>query len=122
MQDLLMHHHIICFEDYQKATGYERQPRINYFQKDENMLQIESDSDVYSESLISVESNDPKFIMAELDAMMVDFDFKKGKIDQGEDSDTSVEAEDLVPMVVSYNGSLPSGNCIVEDDDELVGI
>ena len=58
MQDLLMQNHIICFEDYQKATGFQRGDRVDYFSKNGPKLQIESDSECDTESIISVESYD----------------------------------------------------------------
>lgn len=58
MQDLLMQNHIISFEDYQKATGYERQERVDYFKQSKNDLEKETESDDDSESMVSVASFD----------------------------------------------------------------
>jgi hypothetical protein len=58
MQDLLMQNHIISFEDYQKATGYERQERVDYFKQSKSDLEKETESDDDSESMVSVASFD----------------------------------------------------------------
>ena len=53
-----MQNHIISFEDYQKATGYERQERVDYFKQSKNDLEKETESDDDSESMVSVASFD----------------------------------------------------------------
>ena len=108
-----MQNHIICFEDYQKATGYERHDRINYFQKNECQLSIESDTDVDTESMTSVQSYDQQQLKAELDVMMLNLDLKKEQ--KAEESDSSLD--DLVP------GMPYQELCLVNDDDDApVGI
>ena len=66
MEDLLMQNHIISFDDFRKATGYERQERVNYYQQSKNDLEMVTDSDEDSESMISVASLDQEILAAEL--------------------------------------------------------
>lgn len=101
-----MQNHIISFEDYQKATGYERQERVDYFKQSKSDLEKETESDDDSESMVSVASFDQQILVAELNAMMQDVDLRNDfakpagptKVDSG-DSD-ELEDSDVFPGVL----------------------
>lgn len=77
------------------------------------MLEIESDSDVDTESVISVESYDPQQLEQELDSMMLDIDLKKQRKAEQSDNDS---IDDMVP------GMPYQELCLVDDDDMPAGI
>ena len=90
--ELLMKNHIIRFEDYQNATGYQRDERVNYFDqsKTDEVSETELSSDSQSESLVSVESQNSVALRTELDAMVLAIDQRNGDTNQvpiDEDSD-----------------------------------
>lgn len=122
MQELLTRNHIISFEDFQKATGYERHERVDYFQKSKNDLQIESDSDEDTESFISVASYDRLALQAELNSMMQDVELRNDFIKPAPTKHDSGESDELQDSD-GIPGDPEATLCLVDDDiDESAGI
>ena len=112
MQELLMQNRVVSFEDFRKATGYERQERVNYFQQSKNEVEMETDSDDGTQSLLSVASFDQNVLHAELNAMMLDVDMRNIFSKPGPTKVDSGDSEELEDDV------MPEMLCMVDDEDD----
>lgn len=109
---------MISFEDFQKATGYQRGERVDYYTSDsKDMVITESSGQESSESFKSVDSIDPGLIANQMN-LRFEVEFKQGDMNPVPTVEDSDEYENEI-----LSGVPQQMDCLIDNDiDESVVI